>query len=164
MTVRWRRGVRIPDQARDGLGLRPGERILAAAQDARGQWFAATEQALVSAGRRVPWVDVSHAQWLPDESVLLVDPVPGTFDRLRVALPEPGRLPEAVHERVMASIVVSRRVPVSPGTSVRVVGRDDGSGGMVWQVLPEAGVDPADPEVRRATDAMVTQLRGEIGR
>lgn len=156
--------MRIPDQARDELGLRSGERVLAAAQDARGQWFAATELALVSSGRRVRWADVSHAQWLADESVLLVDAVPGTFDRLRVALPEPGRLPEAVHERVMASIVVSRRVPVGPGRSARVVGRDDGSGGVVWQVLPEPGVDLAEPDVRRATDAMVTQLRGEIGR
>ncbi len=162
--MRWRRGDRVPDEAREQLDLRPRERVLAAAQDADGGWVAATEGALVGGGARIPWADVAHAQWRDEESVLLVDPVGDAFRPARFALPDPGRLPETVRERVMASIVVSRRVGVPGGRGVRVVGRELGERELQWQVVPDAGVDAADPEVLRVTDALVAQLRGELGR
>lgn len=64
----------------------------------------------------------------------------------------------------MASIVVSRTVALPGGSEARVVGRDDGSGELVWQVVPGAGVDPTDATVQRVTDAAVASLRGELGR
>lgn len=144
------------------LGLRPRERVLAAARSTEDGWLAATDHALVAAGWRVDWSDVAHAQWLVDESVLVLDPVPATFPPRRLLITQPGRLPEAVHERVMASIVVSRRVAVRGGF-VRVVGRHGPSGGLVWQTVPGAGVDIGDPDVRRAVDGFLASLRAELG-
>jgi hypothetical protein len=162
--VRWRRGDGIPDESRAGLDLEPRERVLAAARASDGRWLAATEHALVTAGVRIPWSDVAHAQWLDEASQLLVDPVADAFAAQRFTLTEPGRLPETVHERVMASIVVSRRVGVPGGGGVRVVGRHSGTGDVLWQVVPDLGVDPDRPDVRRVTEATVAELRGELGR
>ena len=145
------------------LDLLPRERTLAAVQDKAGAWVVATDRAIVTADRRLDWVDVGHAQWMDEEFVLFVDPVDPAAPTLRLALPEPGRLPETVHERVMASIVVSRRVPV-PGGSVRVVGRDGGDGELRWQVIADGGVDAAAPDVRRAADLAVDDLRAELNR
>jgi hypothetical protein len=137
--------------------------VLTVARARDGRWLAATESALVGENLRIPWVDVRHAQWLDEESVLVMDPVLDAFAPQRLALVEPGRLPETVHERVMASIVVSRLVAV-PGGAVRVVGRVAGSGDLVWQVVPERGVDLHDEAVRRAADVTVAALRQELGR
>lgn len=146
------------------LGLRPRERVLAAARSRDDGWLAATEHALVAAGWSVKWAEIAHAQWHADESVLALDPMPGTFPPRRLRLSRPGRLPEAVHERVMASIVVSRRVPVRGGF-VRVVGRRTAEplGDLLWQTVPGADVDVSDPDVRRAVDASLIALRAELG-
>jgi hypothetical protein len=158
--VRWRRGDRLPVDARAALGLEAREQVIAAAPLTGGGWAAATAQALVGPGWRVEWADVAHAKWLAEDATLVLDPVPGTFPPLRVRLAEPGRVPETVHERVMASIVVSRRVPV-PGGSVRVVGRRTDGGGLTWQLVPD-GVDVDDPEVRPVVDAALAGLRAEL--
>lgn len=144
------------------MGLQPRERVLAAAASTDDGWIAATEQALVATGWRVEWSDVAQARWLPDEEVLALDPVPETFLPRRVRLSRPGRLPEAVRERVMASIAVSRRVPVRGGF-VRVVGRNGASASLVWQTVPDAGVDFLDPDVRAAVDASLASMRAELG-
>lgn len=144
------------------MGLQPGERVLAASRQAAESWVAATGRALVGSGWRIAWSDVAHAQWLDEESVLVLDPVPGAFAPRRVPLAEPGRLPEVVRERVMASIVVSRRVAV-PGGWTRVVGRHSASGDLAWQVVLEADVDGDNPDVRRVVDAAITQLTAELG-
>jgi hypothetical protein len=161
--VPWRRGDGLPPEVRQALALRPRERVLSTARTPDGRWLAATEVALVGVDLRIEWVEVVHAQWLDEEAVLVLDPAPGTFPPQRLALLEPGRLPETVHERVMASIVVSRRVAV-PGGAVRVVGRAARSGDLVWQVVPERGISPEDPDVRRVADATVAALRRELGR
>ncbi len=145
------------------LDLLPRERTLVAVQDKAGRWVAATDRAIVTADRRLDWADVGHAQWLDEELVLVVEPVEPADVALRLALPDPGRLPETVHERVMASIVVSRRVPV-PGGFVRIVGRDGGDGELRWQVIADGGVDAAAPDVRRTADSAVVALRSELGR
>lgn len=153
----------MPDDARAALGLQPGERVIAHGRRPDGAWVAATERALLGAGLRVEWTDVAHAQWLDEEQVLALDPVPGAGEPLRLSLPEPGRVPETVHERVMASIVVSRRV-AAPGGGVRVVGRRAaGSEETIWQAVPDAGTDLADPQVRAVVDATVAQLADELG-
>ena len=154
---RSRRAPSVP------LDLLPRERTLAAVQDRAGGWVAATDRALVTKDRRLDWVDVGHAQWLAEDFVLVVEPVDAAAPALRLSLPEPARLPETVHERVMASIVVSRRVPV-PGGSVRVVGRAGRDGELRWQVIAEGGVDAAAPDVRRAADLAVATLRAELNR
>ena len=157
----WRRPR--PSRGPSPLPLLPGERYLTAAKDASGAWVVASDRALVTAERRLPWVDVAHARWVDDDGVLAVEPVDHEQPGWRAVLPEPGRLPETVHERVMASIVVTRRVPV-PGGAVRVVGRDGGDGELRWQVVADPGVDGSAADVRTAADSAVAALRAELGR
>jgi len=155
------RPERLPAEARAALGLARGDRVLAAARTTDGRWVAATATHLLGAGGPVPWSQVGHAQWVDDDDVLVVDPVADAFAPLRLRLPVPGRLPETVHERVMASIVVSRRVPVAGG-ALRVVARR-GEGPIAFQVLAEDGTDPDDERVRAAGAEEVRRLRAELG-
>ena len=161
--MKLRRGPLLPDEARAGLPVEDGERVIAAGRTGDGGWAAATGLALVTADGRTPWVDVAHAQWYDEQRVLVLDLVPGAGPSRRIGLADPGRLPETVHERVMASIVLSRRFAV-PGGAVRVVARRaDGSTDTVWQVVPDAGTDLTTPEARAAADAAVATLAAELG-
>lgn len=159
-----RRGADIPADAVQALGLQPGERVLVSAQAVDGSWVAATDRALVTQGWRSQWADIGYAQWEPDDGALVVVGVPGTFGTRRVPLDEPGRLPETVHERVMASIVVTRRIRV-PDTElwVRVVGRRLPDDSLRWQVVPDDGLDPTSAAVQDLAEALIRQLRSEIG-
>jgi hypothetical protein len=160
--VRLRRPTRLPDDVRTALPLADGERIIAAAEVRGGGWVAATERALVQAGRRTPWSDVAHAQWYDEELLLALDPVPGLGDPVRLRLADPGRLPETVHERVMASIVLTRRLSL-PGGGARVVARRGDGDDLVWQVLPDGDADLADPAVRALVDQALARLSRELG-
>jgi hypothetical protein len=160
--VRFRRADRLPDDVRAGLPVQPGERVIATARDGAEGWVVATDQALLAQDRRTPWTDVVHAQWYDEEQVLTMDLAPGAGPAVHLVLAEPGRVPETVHERVMASIVLSRRVPMSAG-GARVVARRGASDETLWQVVPDAGTDLADPAVRARVDAVLAELRSELG-
>jgi hypothetical protein len=162
--VKLRRGSRLPDEARASLPLEPGERVIAEARTGANTWVAATGTALVRPEGRTAWADVAHAQWYADEDVLAVDPVPGAGPAVRLHLVDPGRLPETVRERVVASIVLSRRVALPGGGGVRLVARrGGGSDEVVWQRVPDEGTDLADPAVRAVVDAALDRMRGELG-
>ncbi len=144
------------------LPLQAGERVIATARDGAGGWVVATDQALLAQDRRTPWTDVVHAQWYDEDQLLTMDLAPGAGSAVRLVLAEPARVPETVHERVMASIVLSRRVPMAVG-GARVVARRAGSEETLWQVVPDAGTDLADPAVRARVDAVLAELRAELG-
>lgn len=124
-----------------------------------GEVVAATRQALhvSQAGRvRIPWEEVERADWDADSAVLtVVGLVP--FGQVRptylLPLADATRLLDVVRERVEASIVLQRAVPVAgqPG-GVRLVGRcaPGGGGGIRWLLEFDDGVDPDDPGVKRA--------------
>ena len=161
--MKLRRATRLPDDARAALDLHPGERVIAIGRSPGDGWVVATALALVSADGRTPWSDVAHAQWYDEESVLAIEQVPGAGAGRRIQLIEPGRIPETVHERVMASIVLSRRVPLSTGGTVRIVARRaDQTSDTVWQVVPEPGTDLTAPGAREAADAAVAALAAEL--
>jgi hypothetical protein len=161
--VRFRRRARLPDEVRDALPTEPGERVLAAGRATDGAWVVATDRALIDRARRTPWTDVVHAQWYDEEQVLALDLLPGAEPSYRLAVADPGRLPETVHERVMASIVLSRRVALPGGGARLVARRGEGSGETVWQVLADEGVDLADPGVQARIDTALTDLQAELG-
>ncbi len=159
-----RRGARLPDDVRQALALAPGERVISAGRDSTDGWVVATDLALHAPGRRMAWTDVVHAQWLPDDETLAVEPLPGTVPTWRLSLREPGRLPETVRERVMASIVMSRRVSL-PGGGARLVARRTGSGEtgeLLWQVVPDPGTDLTDPLVRADVETQLATMRAEL--
>jgi hypothetical protein len=161
-----RRATRLPADARAALDLARGERVLSSARLRDGAWVAATDQALVGAGWRVLWSAASRAQWYDDVGTLEVawlDDAGQRQDRSLV-LDEPGLLPETVHERVTATILLSRHLPVSGRQGVSVVARrQPGSDAVEWQVVADAGVDAADPQVSARVEAAVRAMASELG-
>ena len=161
--MRFRRRDRLPDEIRAALPTERGERVLTAGRATDNTWVVATDRALIDGARRTPWTDVVHAQWYDEEKVLEVDLLPGDEPSYLLTLAEPGRVPETVHERVMASIVLSRRVALPGGGGRLVARRGVGSGETVWQVVVDDGVDLADPTVRDRVDAALADLQAELG-
>jgi hypothetical protein len=161
-----RRTPLLPDDARDSLELGHREKLLAAARLPDGSWVAATAIGLVGAGWRVDWAWVMHAKWYAETELLSftwLDPT-GALHEKELELVDPGRLPETVHERVVATIVFSRRVSVGAGRGVRVVARRQPKAQEVfWQVVPDAGVDVSLPAVRAEIDATKRAIADELG-
>ena len=162
LRIPWRDDP-LPRDERVALALAPGEKVIASGRTPGGGWVAATRTGLHSADRRLPWTEVVHARWVADDDVLLLEPAPGSGPMWRIALTEAGRLPETVHERVMASIVLSRRVAL-PGGGVRLVARRAAErADLQWQVVPDAGTDLDDPATSARVDAALADLRAELG-
>ena len=79
--------------------------------------------------------------------------------------PSPARLLELVRERVTASVVLQRHVPLAGRRGVRVIGRraPRGNAPIEWFYEYDEGVDPADPAVRTAAAEALVAARGDVG-
>ena len=158
---------------RSPVQVTAGERVLAWAEAGEGA-VAGTRDALYlqrapsPVGTRIPWEQVEAADWDSETSVLRVSEV-GTWGERRpehrFTLEEPGRLLELVRERVTASVVLQRHVPVSGRRGLRVIARraPRGDQPITWVFEYDAGVDPADPEVRRVAREALAAARDEVG-
>lgn len=150
------------------LTVEPGERLLAWAEAGDGRVVGGTRDALyLPDGVRLPWEEVEAADWDREESVLTVSEV-GTWGRprhtARLGIEEPGRLLELVRERVTASVVLQRHVPVDGTRGVRVIARraPRGDRPLAWLYEYDEGVDPDDPLVRAAAEAALAAARAEV--
>lgn len=157
----------LPDSAREVLGLPAGARILAWASLVGGGWAAATVEGLrvllpTGALADRPWTDVDHVAWHQDSRMLAVWWI-GSRNPTPLEVEEGSYLPEAVHERVRASVVLSTDVDVPGGRSVRVALRKAADGRLFTQVVPGRGVRLADPEVASLVERTRSQLRDEAG-
>ena len=75
-----------------------------------------------------------------------------------------GRLPEVVRERVTASIVIQHHVELVGERGARLLARRvPGTTDLRWSVVFDAGLDPADPELRRRADEALAVLRTSLG-
>ncbi len=115
--------------------------------------------------RRIAWDDVVSAVW---ESPVLEVLEAGATVPARVLLEEPGRVPEAVRERVTSSIVVSERVLLATSpegdAGARISGRRiPASTELHWTVTFDLGLDPADPVLRAAADRELARMREWYG-
>ncbi|WP_162602268.1 hypothetical protein [Nocardioides daejeonensis] len=152
---------------RPSSSLPRGERALATALDENGTPVVGSRRALYLGEHRVPWEQVHRADWDPEEERLAVSEV-GEFGRERpvhvLVLTQPGRLLELVRERVTATMLVQRHVPIVGDKGVFVIARraSDGSG-VTWYLDFQPGVDPADPEVRRAAREALAAVRDDVG-
>ncbi|MBB3043907.1 hypothetical protein [Nocardioides soli] len=117
---------------------------------------------------RIPWEQVQAADWDQDTSTLRVSEV-GAWGERRPEhtfnLTEPGRLLELVRERVTASVVLQRHVPVDGRRGVRVIARraPRGDQPIAWFYEYDEGVDPDDPAVRRAAAEAFAEARAAVG-
>ena len=160
-------------RARPPVEVAAGERLLAWAPVADGGWAAGTRDALYLPESRVPWEQVQAADWDRDEGRLRVSEV-GTWGEPRPqhALTIPGsaakdadRLLQLVRERVTASVLLSRHVPVTGRRGVRIVARRAPSGrsGVHWLYEYDEGVDPDDPFVRAAAETALAAAKADVG-
>ena len=166
-----RRDPGVPAAVIDRADLPRGQRPLAHAEAADGTWVLGTRSLLVVVAaeevRRIPWEQVEDASWDQDGERLTLSEV-GEYGAPRPAyafdLADPALLLQLVRERVTASIVLQRRVPVRGAQGVTVIGRRSPTGGEVsWMHAYDAGLDPDDPEVVAVADLALFQARAEVG-
>lgn len=160
--------IRRSRRERPDVVVGPGERVLAGASSSQGD-VAGTRDALYLPGDlRVPWHLLDGAEWDSETGVLTVREV-GTFGRVRpehrLELDDPRRLLELVRERITASIVLTRRVPVPGRGGATVVGRRPTTGlrELLWFVEYDEGLDPDDPQVAAAVEHALDAARAEVG-
>lgn len=147
---------RMPSEVRTAVA--PADRVLTYAEGAGG-YVIATDRALYLGGMRLPWFQVERGVW--DEEGLTVVTTEG--ESHRAPLPEPGRIPEAVRERVTASIVVNHYVPLDARGGVRLVARKTDDDRMVWRFVFDPDLDPADPGLRALAEQALEETRRSFG-
>ncbi len=149
-----------------------GEKVLATATATDGTILAGTRDAfyVVAGGTtsRVPWEQVEAADWDSDTDSFRLSEV-GSWGAQRpvhtATIAEPGRLLELVRERVTASVVLQRHVPVSGRRGLRVIARraPSGAGGIQWVYEYDEGVDPDDAIVREVAREALEVMRRDVG-
>jgi hypothetical protein len=164
-------------RSRPPVEVAAGERLLAWTPVDEGSWLAGTRDALYlpgpEASSRVPWEQVQAADWDRDEGRLRVSEV-GTWGEPRpvhsFAIPDSAardadRLLQLLRERVTASVLISRHVPVTDRRGVRVVARRAPSGRspVSWVYEYDEGVDPDDPFVRTAAETALAEAKADVG-
>ena len=158
---------REPDAVRRAP-VGPGEKVLAGVVARDGTVAVGTRDALYVGDRRIPWETVERADWESDASTLTVTEV-GTWGERRpvhrLLVDEPGRFLPLVRERVTASVVLQRHVPVDGRRGVFVIARraPRGDQPLSWVYEFEEGVDPDDPAVREAAEEALARARDEVG-
>ena len=164
-----RRGV--PARIRTTLGIPDSEHCIAWGSGPTGtdpsvaNHVAATTHALYveSPHEVIFWEQVTKAHW--DEPVLdlVITGPDGDSRKLALRLDHPRGLPAAVHARVTESVVVSEVVELDAGEKVRLVARRDAGGDIVWSIVYDASLDPADPALQAKADAALADLRASLG-
>jgi hypothetical protein len=165
-----------PGPPRD-VAARVDGRTLAHAETVDGTWLVGTRDALVvvagpdedRAAVRIPWEQVEGADWDREGSRLRVTEV-GRYGEPRPSyvftLPdaEPTTLLQLIRERVTASVVLQRGQVVAGKRGLKVIGRRaPGGGPITWMHEYDEGVDPHDPAVAAAAEALLRGAREDVG-
>ena len=157
----------IRRRGRPQVDVAPGERVLAWAVTADDVTVAGTRDAAYLPVR-VPWEQVEAVSYDADTSTLRISEV-GTWGEERpehsFVIEEPGRFLELVRERVTASVVYQRHVPVSARRALRVIARraPGRPAELHWIYEYDEGVDPDDPAVRLAAAEALAAAKEELG-
>lgn len=160
---------------RPSVTVGPGERVLAWAETERGV-LAGTRDALYVpepalepvGSRRLAWEEIEAADWNAETMVLRVSEVGQWGEQRREhawTLAAPSRLLQLVRERVNASVVLQRHVPVDGRRGLRVIARraPRGDRPVEWFFEYDEGVDPTDPDVRQAAAEALATARDDVG-
>ncbi len=157
-----------PFAKRPAIEVAPGERVLAWTEATTGEALAGTREALYLADVRLGWEDVEAADWDRDTEEFRVAEV-GRWGEPRVVhrftISEPRRLLELVRERVTASVLLVRHVPLDGRRGVRVIARRAPAGdrALRWIYEYDEGIDPDDPTVRLAAETALAAAQDEVG-
>lgn len=155
-------------------GLRRDE-VLAAIEAGTG-WAAGTRSAAYlpvpddeTAMRRVPWERIERAEWSSERSMLQLwetAPFGMPMRSTDLVVDDPGRFGQLVRERINASVLVQRHVPLVGKRGVRVVGRrspSDSDPEIEWSLVLDNGLDPGRPGLLDGAEAALRQVREEFG-
>jgi len=166
-------GEAVSATARESTGRK--EDVLAAVQLTTGRWVAGTRAAVylpsdsTDADRRVGWEKIERANWDSEASVLHVYETTDFGTPLRATelkVDDPGRFGQLLRERVDASIVVQRHVPLAGKRGVRIVGRRNPAAtdaAVTWNIVLDKGLEPTQPGIVDAAEAALRQVRDEFG-
>ena len=171
----WPRG--LVDAVNVAARQRSGKKddILAAVQLTDGQWVAGTRSAVYlpsdapDAVRRIGWEKIERAGWDSEASVLNVFETTDFGTPLRataLTVDDPGRFGQLLRERVDASIVVQRHVPLAGKRGVRIIGRRNPAttdAAITWNFVLDKGLEPDHPDVLDAAEAALREIREEFG-
>jgi hypothetical protein len=149
-----------------------GEKVLAHAVATDETWLLGTRRHLALVGPaetvHIPWERIEDAAWEQEASRLRVTEI-GSYGEQRPAYSfeveeHPALFLQLVRERVTASIVLQRRVPVRGKLGLTVIGRRSPVGGPVaWMHAYDPGLDPDDPEVAAVADRALAGAQSEVG-
>jgi hypothetical protein len=166
----FRRGG-VPDEALAALGVERSDHVIASARTTDGRWVVATNSNLIvgpasTTGevRRLPWERIGAAAWRDDTLEVSVSFPQRPRERILLRFEEPERLPEAVRDRVTASIVVNEHVAIDGRLGVRIVGRRrPGDDALAWTLTFDRGLDANDPWVRGRAEEELQRVREMTG-
>ncbi|WP_448061099.1 hypothetical protein [Cellulomonas hominis] len=158
----------LPAALKEQLDLRPGDRILAAAELTEERWAVATRRALYVTGSagafdRHPWSDVDRANLTAETSTITVRWIDGTHEDLPLTGSSPSAFAQTLRERVQSSVVQAETVRVPGGRQVQIALRRDEDGALLTQVVGDGRVDLADPAVAAVVNSAEEQLRAAAG-
>jgi hypothetical protein len=165
------RGGGVPAEVLSRADLPRGEKVLAYAQAKEGSWLLGTRRWLAVVSRdevhRLAWEQIEDAAWDNDASLLRITTI-GEYGEPRPSytfeMVDPALLLQLLRERVTASIVLQRRVPVRGQLGLTVIGRRSPVGGPVeWMHAYDPGLDPVDPAVASVAAEALAQARAEVG-
>jgi hypothetical protein len=151
------------------------EDILAAVQLADGHWVAGGRAAVylptdsTEAVRRVGWEKIERAGWDSEASVLHVYETTSFGTPLRVTelkVEDPGRFGQLLRERVDASILLQRHVPLAGKKGVRIVGRRnpaESDAPVSWNFVLDKGLEPDQPGLVDRAEEALRAVRDEFG-
>ena len=175
MRNRLRRGTPVPAAVVARAGLPRGDKVLTGAVADDGSWLLGTRDRLVivppdaaAPVRAVAWERVETADWDREAERLRVVEV-GEFGRPRpehsFTVADPGLVLPMIRERVTASVLLQRRVPVRGRKGLLVIARRPprGSGEITWAYELDAGLAPDDPDVRAAAERGLRAAQDELG-
>jgi hypothetical protein len=166
----------LPPEITATLGLARGERVLAfGVDDNTGGYVVATTFALVvvsvSAGsstaertRRRRWLSVDAGTWEPQTATLTVTWTDGRRAGQWSFPDQPTRLPEALRERVQASVVITSRLNLGDRRTGRVAIRQDfATRELIPQTILGRYARADDLEVQAHVEAALAHLRDQVG-
>ncbi len=172
----FRRGGKDPDlpaPARDALGVRRGERVLAAACDERtGDYVVATTTKLAVVGEdgtlrlHRPWHEVGAGAWEPQTQTISVTWADGGRAAQWTLAGSGGgeRLAEVFYERVATSVLIDAPVEIEERVLGRVaIRRDLESGDLVRQITWSRGVGRDDAGAHHHAEVLLDDLAEQAG-
>lgn len=169
MTGLWRRLFGrdpVPDAIADNLAAE--EAVVATAEVSGGGMLVVTSWGVwPPSGERIGWHEIAKAAW--DKTSLVVTPTVAEeigpavelladARPIRYRLTEPGKVPQAVHERVTQSIRTRNRRELPGGGAWVLQRKVPGRDGLVLQVRPDVGTDPV--AARRLAEGLARRLPG----